>query len=665
MLVCFFIYSEIKKQGGNMTNEKIIHKVKACSSDADRINLIKKYANEMDGLSLGTAIGLIEDLNETLVLMNKYQFSLCLWGFLRVIDQKDSDTDKIVLIRKYAKEFDYKYLVQAIESIKSLIYLKEVIKEHYFKLKKKGILEIIIHRESDEDKKDMICEFANVLEAWQIGAAIGHINNLSIKTELIQMFQSQLYSQGILNVIGYTKSNTVKKKLVYEYADVLMPVHLGAAIGLIPDLVSTNNLIEKYQSKLGSEGILNAISFKKSDDDKQKLIHKYLNKLYPLCLGAAIGSINDLTKTKRMINKYKSKLGAKEILYIIKQKNDNDKIDLIHEYANTLKIRYLGRKIKLDNLNKIMKRIDKKIQKRCDRKEKVEHVVTMFKETIKKLFKGNNDTTAVESSNLNFKYNPLSKIKNFFSNLLENNKKRKRTLVKTTSKEATEQKLTEKVDNDKIFTVLQARKSKNKFVLNKRVLAASLTLVMGLSATTMALIHASNLKSKNDNVGKDKNSYSSSSELSNPEVKADDSDKKGDLLSNIDVEQYHHEIVERFDEPTIDDDNKIISIDDIVTVDADYIYTDVYKAKDRIYGLEPSFDNSKQRNIKGALVKIDNYYDYCTDNADLYEAIDAGGIVMSYVVGDENGYEGAYNAEDIVPVDDCVSTHDIKVLMKV
>ncbi len=85
--------------------------------------------------------------------------------------------------------------------------------------------------------------------------------------------------------------------------------------------------------------------------------------------------------------------------------------------------------------------------------------------------------------------------------------------------------------------------------------------------------------------------------------------------------------------------------------------------------MNPYFKNNKQRNVKGVLFTLDGKNIYCTTRDEIKDTIAAGGIAESYVVGDENGFEGAYNAEDVVFVesaDGCVfaKTDDAKVLYR-
>ena len=234
-----------------------------------------------------------------------------------------------------------------------------------------------------------------------------------------------------------------------------------------------------------------------------------------------------------------------------------------------------------------------------------------------------------------------------------------------------------KESTDKIFKIVKARKPKNKFVLSKKVVTVSLTLALILSSTAIALTH-------NFNANK-------SEEVSQPILTANDvivacdlarnddlnkmvmdSQAKENISSNNQKVEQNNESEKKNDSAQVDNKQEeeiIINIGDIVTVDADYIYTDVYKAKDKVDGEKPYFENSKERNVKGILFTLDGDNVYCTTRDEIKNTFDAGGIAQSYVVGDENGYEGAYNAEDVVFVEsadgyDFVKTDEVKVLYR-
>ena len=286
----------------------------------------------------------------------------------------------------------------------------------------------------------------------------------------------------------------------------------------------------------------------------------------------------------------------------------------------------------------------------------------LFKK-IKKLFKDSkyskkNEPETITSSDDDTIINALNNGINFFkgvkkiiclpSRLKTIFAKIKSSFVKKTA-------IKEKVDN--VFKVVKTRKPKNKIVLSKKVATLSLSLVLLLSSTASAIMQ--NLKANDNEIAQQPSFTSNDTVFTNDSNKMITDDQNNENEKSNDSVQTNN----------IQEKETFISIDDVVTVKADYIYTDVYSAKDKVNGLNPYFKNNKQRNVKGVLFTLDGKNIYCTTRDEIKDTIAAGGIAESYVVGDENGFEGAYNAEDVVFVesaDGCVfaKTDDAKVLYR-
>lgn len=682
-----------------MNSFKMLIKVKKCDNDSKKICLIQQFASEMDSLTLGKAIAEIKDLSFTKKLIYKYQFKLCLKGILEVIINKQNDFDKACLIQVYSKDFDRKKLCSAIYSIHDLTYTNNLINEYRLKLGSKGVLDIIVNKKSDDDRIFLINEFASFLENWRLGVAIGQINDLNITKQLIEKYKIELGPKGLLNIIGYKKHDYDKKILIHKYVDILPSSYLGIAIGSLNNLTNTFELIQEYNLNLQSEGILNVINYKKSDYDKLELIKKYEGKLEPLYLGMAIGSLKDFSKTNKLVKKYQSKLGEKGIFKVIDlKKNDSEKIDFIKEYSDVLKIKHFSKNINSNNIDKKMKKIEKKLDNRCERKYIFNNIVSSINLKIKNVFERKKTSNSIFTKIKNEVGNLCNKIKevasnNFLLNKFNDEKSNKPPLTEkifnfsknknlNTVKNIDDlKKETKNTDNNKLFQIVKLRKPKNKMILNKKVVSLSLTFVMSLSATAMALNNTSDYDSKKNDKEITKTNISTNGLFSNFKINLFNKknfNKQNDNIevnnSNLQKENIkkinnnHQNNSEKTNEtPIINKDkpeNIIINIDDTVTVDADYIYTDVFKAKDRINGLKPSFDNNMQRSIKGALVEYNHKYFYSIEKDELEMIIRDGGIVVSYVVGNEYGYEGAYNAKDVRLVESNYNTQIAKTLIK-
>lgn len=622
-----------------MNNEKLLVRIKNCKNDIEKIELIKKFADLMDSLTLGKSIAFLSDINYIKKLTYQYQFKLCSKGKLEAITNVLNDEDRVSLINEFIRDLDNNYLSIAIQSINNIEYVNKFIKDYRLKLGTKKILEIIVKRKNDEDKANLINNLYLILESWALGVAIGHIFDLKLTIELIDKYRQHLGSRGILNVIGYRKNDNEKKLLIHKYFNNLNKTQLGIAIGSINNLKTTYELINQYQSILQSEGILNTINYKKNDNEKIELIKKYSEKLDSKSLGISIGSINDISKTNKLIKKYQPKLEQKGVFQAINFKKKNEKkINLINEYANFLKINYFDRRINTNNVDKKFKKIEKKIEKRNNQN----NIFTKIK-----------DTTH-----------------NIFTNLKNNINKAKEVLTHNSLIDKIKSKLKKKPQP--VFNInnfIQNIKPKKKYVLNKKVVSLSLSLTMCLSATAMAANSNSSIKNNNT-----EETVKSSISLNEMTPKFDDNIfvkiktnkeinevvKENNLnKSNINQQTKDNDTLVKENNPNKSKTNQqiinnetikenvIISIDDKITVDADYIYTDVFSAKDQVNGVKPLYENNKQRKVLGALIKIDDKYIYCDQKNDFELLINKGGIVASYVVGDEYGYEGAYNSNDV------------------
>ena len=122
-------------------------------------------------------------------------------------------------------------------------------------------------------------------------------------------------------------------------------------------------------------------------------------------------------------------------------------------------------------------------------------------------------------------------------------------------------------------------------------------------------------------------------------------------LHNKDVKEETNENKDNYQDVSNVSDNKqennVFEIGDTVTVQAEYIYDNVYDAMNRTNGYNPYFENSKEREVKGVFVELNNSYSYYENQEDIDAALSDGGIVRSYVVGNSDGYEGAYNSLDV------------------
>ena len=263
------------------------------------------------------------------------------------------------------------------------------------------------------------------------------------------------------------------------------------------------------------------------------------------------------------------------------------------------------------------------------------------------------------------------------------------------------------IEDKKVLKINRVRKPYSKLLLNKKVVASSLILALTISSTAIAFTHNFNSNNKTDDISK--SSFKNNGIISNLEMvksnelffkssnfsdldknvkemisnnytKSDLNDKE--IISNNCTKSDLNDkeiISNNYTKSDLNDKNKesvetveediFINIGDVVTVDTDNIYSDVYSAKDRINGTKPYYKKNTKRDVKGALFTLDGKNVYCTSRDEVNNIIDAGGIVQSYVVGNENGFEGAYNADDVVfcnssQENDFVKSNGVKVLYK-
>ena len=131
----------------------------------------------------------------------------------------------------------------------------------------------------------------------------------------------------------------------------------------------------------------------------------------------------------------------------------------------------------------------------------------------------------------------------------------------------------------------------------------------------------------------------SSVETPKPSVTSDEKVSKGDTSRQ---------------DSTVKEDTIVHSGDDIQIGDTVHvnngsaIYDNVYDASNGTNPLKAYFSSDKDRSIKGVSIELGGNLYYSENQQEIDNLLRSGGKITSYVVGDKNGYEGAYNVGDVV-----------------
>ena len=94
--------------------------------------------------------------------------------------------------------------------------------------------------------------------------------------------------------------------------------------------------------------------------------------------------------------------------------------------------------------------------------------------------------------------------------------------------------------------------------------------------------------------------------------------------------------------------DNIIKIDDKVTVrEGASIFSNVYDAMTKAHAKDAYFPANMERKVLGIFIKYDHKFYYCENQSEIDELLNKGGVIKSYVVGN-NGYEGAFHPDDMI-----------------
>ena len=229
------------------------------------------------------------------------------------------------------------------------------------------------------------------------------------------------------------------------------------------------------------------------------------------------------------------------------------------------------------------------------------------------------------------------------SSLIPANKDNKELAV---AKPASIISLSDKDDESQIIKVKTVKKAKNKLGLKKKIIAAAAAIALAVT-TAISVFALSNFGKKDNHIDED-NSVS----LENLVTKHPIDSLNDENIDNKDIDDNHSSIdSDDYNKKEIVAENDFkmsFRIGDNVNIkDNSYIYDNVYDAMNRTNGYNPYFENSKEREVKGVFVELNDSYSYYENQEDIDAALSDGGIVRSYVVGNSDGYEGAYNSLDV------------------
>ena len=199
--------------------------------------------------------------------------------------------------------------------------------------------------------------------------------------------------------------------------------------------------------------------------------------------------------------------------------------------------------------------------------------------------------------------------------------------------------------NNKLM-VLNVEKPKKKFNLKKKIIAAAAVVAVALT-TAFSAFGISGLSKKNEDNKMNSDEKMSYDDIM-PQFPIDNlhdsimnnvTNKPNDLSNNN--EKSNSEV--QFENARDIGDNVIIN-----NIESVRIYKDVYSAMNEENGYYPYFDCNKNRVVKGYLISSNDSYSYYEEQKKVDELLNNGGKIESVVVGDEYGYEGAYNVNDVI-----------------
>ena len=198
-----------------------------------------------------------------------------------------------------------------------------------------------------------------------------------------------------------------------------------------------------------------------------------------------------------------------------------------------------------------------------------------------------------------------------------------------------------KDNKEDTYQVIKSKKSKNRKGMFKKIVAASLALVAGLTI----------VKGLKSFFNKESEAVISN----NPSICKNFENM--DYINNTNFDKQINDATARYKKETnknqvsnVEQQNSSIKIGDAVTVrEGAPIFSNVYDAMKKAHAKNTYFPSSMERNVLGIFIKYDHKFYYSKDQIEIDELLSKGGVIKSYVIG-KDGYEGAFHPDDMVKV---------------
>lgn len=230
----------------------------------------------------------------------------------------------------------------------------------------------------------------------------------------------------------------------------------------------------------------------------------------------------------------------------------------------------------------------------------------------------------------------------------------------------------EKTEDKGKLKVIATKKPKSKWSLKKKIVAAALVCAAALT-TAFGIFGFGKAQKKDEGkkiISGNDTSYNfddfapviPTADLHNTLLQ--NTTKKDDVTSHVNEQEKSDNVLSSIgkqkkveNEENSKNGNNIIdnvqysyTIGESVTI-IDYgsvrIYKDVYSAMNEENGYNPYFEYEKEREVKGYFISTDGSYVYSENQSVVNELLNNNGVIESVVVGDQYGYEGAYNPRNV------------------
>ena len=326
-----------------MTSSEIVTLIVSQKTDEKKLELIEKYADELNGQDLTTAIASLKDnslLTQTLIKYNLINNAEQVQNTSNEMSNNDiddtvedntnednssiNDEEIMKYIKDHIENLTRMELEDKIASMSDIDNITAIID---YTLKNKSrfyITPIIVRRNNDDDKIKLVNKYAFKIEYSDLNWIFESLKDKTRKDELFNARKKT--DDEIIKYIEYIKENELSSEGLERW------------IYLIKDIDKRINIIEKYKDNIN---FIRLISFTikdvKDDTDKINLIEKYANKMDDETLTDLILSINDKDEMFKTIDKNKNRIIFEDIAFHFFENEENDRLKIMNKYADEIR----------------------------------------------------------------------------------------------------------------------------------------------------------------------------------------------------------------------------------------------------------------------------------------------------------------------------------------